>query len=244
MITVADWKLGYEGFTPGEEGLREALCTLGNGYFATRGAAEEASADDVHYPGTYLAGGYNRLQTDVSGRVIENEDLVNLPNWLPLTFRPVDGDWLNLQRDEVVSYRQELDLQRGLLARRFTVRDKAGRETAIESRRLVHMRNPHLAAIEVTVRPTNWSGEVEVMSALDGRVVNFGVARYRQLNSKHLVALDARQASDDTVLLTVETNQSRLRIAEAARTRLSKNGATIAPERADRHRGGLRGAAR
>ena len=38
--------------------LREALCTLGNGYFATRGAAEEADADEIHYPGTYLAGGY------------------------------------------------------------------------------------------------------------------------------------------------------------------------------------------
>ena len=34
----------------------------GNGYFATRGAAEEADADEIHYPGTYLAGGYNRLK--------------------------------------------------------------------------------------------------------------------------------------------------------------------------------------
>ena len=28
----------YQGYDPGQEGLREALCTLGNGYFATRGA--------------------------------------------------------------------------------------------------------------------------------------------------------------------------------------------------------------
>ena len=32
-----DWTLSYEGYDPSEEGLREALCTLGNGYFATRG---------------------------------------------------------------------------------------------------------------------------------------------------------------------------------------------------------------
>ncbi len=68
MITVADWKLAYEGFAPEDESLREALCTLGNGYFATRGAAEEASADEVHYPGTYLAGGFNRLKTDMAGQ--------------------------------------------------------------------------------------------------------------------------------------------------------------------------------
>ncbi len=51
---MADWTLIYDEFDPGHEQVREALCTLGNGYFATRGAAEEADADDIHYPGTYL----------------------------------------------------------------------------------------------------------------------------------------------------------------------------------------------
>jgi len=51
------WKLIYEDFQPSKESLREALCTLGNGYFATRGAAPESEADKIHYPGTYLAGG-------------------------------------------------------------------------------------------------------------------------------------------------------------------------------------------
>lgn len=36
------WILEYDGFDPKEESLREALCTLGNGYFATRGAAPES----------------------------------------------------------------------------------------------------------------------------------------------------------------------------------------------------------
>jgi trehalose/maltose hydrolase-like predicted phosphorylase len=44
------WLLTYDGFDPAREGLREALTTLGNGYFATRGAATEASADEVHHP--------------------------------------------------------------------------------------------------------------------------------------------------------------------------------------------------
>ena len=95
---MMDWQLEYGAFRPAEEPLREALCTLGNGYFATRGAAEEARADDVHYPGTYLAGGYNRLETTIAGRVIENEDLVNMPNWLLLSFRPEGGEWLDARR--------------------------------------------------------------------------------------------------------------------------------------------------
>ncbi len=47
------WTLTYDGFLPAEEGLREALCVLGNGYFCTRGAVEWADATtDIHYPGT------------------------------------------------------------------------------------------------------------------------------------------------------------------------------------------------
>src|SRR5690606_3308984 len=163
---MSDWHLAYEGFDPRQEGLREALCTLGNGYFATRGAAEEAEADEIHYPGTYLAGGYNRLKTEIAGRTIENEDLVNLPNWLPLSFRPEDGDWLNLLAMEIVTSRQELDMRRGVLVRELRVRDRQGRETSLTSRRLVHMSDPHLAAIEWVLTPENWSGRIVVRSAL------------------------------------------------------------------------------
>ena len=44
------------GWDPADEGRREAILTLGNGRFATRGAAPESRADGVHYPGTYAAG--------------------------------------------------------------------------------------------------------------------------------------------------------------------------------------------
>ena len=33
------WSLMFNGFDQASEGIREALCTLGNGYFATRAAA-------------------------------------------------------------------------------------------------------------------------------------------------------------------------------------------------------------
>ena len=220
----AHWLFTYEGFEPAKEGLREALCTLGNGYFATRGAAPEAEADETHYPGTYLAGGYNRLKTDLAGRVVENEDLVNLPNWLPLTFRLEGGDWFNVRAVKVLEYRQVLDLERGLLLRTVRFEDKQGRRTRVEQRRFVHMRDKHLAGQELVLVAENWSGRVRVCSALDGRVVNAGVPRYRQLNCKHLRPLVAEEVDAETLLLEVETVQSRLEVAQAARTRLFVDG--------------------
>lgn len=227
----AGWALVYEDFDPAQEGLREALCTLGNGSFATRGAAPEAEADEVHYPGTYLAGGYNRLRTEVAGRVVENEDLVNLPNWLPLTFRIPDENWFNLRAVEILSFRQELDLKRGVLSRAVRFRDRRGRETALTSRRLVHMSSPHLAALEITLVAENWSGPLEVRSALDGRIVNAGVKRYRNLNSKHLVPLRAEAIDDETIGLKVQTSQSEIRVAQTARTRAFRGGSILAVER-------------
>ena len=228
---MTTWTFAYDGFDPENEDLREALHTLGNGYFATRGAAAESDADGIHYPGTYLAGGYNRLKTEIAGREIENEDLVNLPNWLPLTFRIGNGEWFDLSAVEILHYRQELDIKRGLLLRNLRFRDVSGRVTLVENRRLVHMGDPHLAAQETTITPQNWSGRVEIRSALDGRVVNAGVERYRSLNGRHLEPLEAEATNPESLFLLVRTSQSRLDIALAARTRAFRNGQVLNPQR-------------
>lgn len=228
---MTSWRLVYEGYKPEEEGLREALCTLGNGYFATRGAGAESRADDVHYPGTYLAGGYNRLRTEVAGRVVENEDLVNLPNWLPLGFRISQGEWFDLSETEILSYRQELNLKRGVLQRDIRFRDKEGRRTSLVDRRLVHMGNPHLAAQETLLTAENWSGHLEILTALDGRVVNGGVDRYQRLNNEHLEPLEESTLGEESIYLKVQTNQSELRIAQAGRTKIFKNAELVRVER-------------
>ncbi len=214
------WELAYDGYDPAQEGVRETLCTLGNGYFATRGATPESSADGVHYPGTYIAGCYDRLSTEIEEQLLESEDLVNAPNWLPLTFREPDGAWFGTEPAELLGYSQTLDLKRGVLTRDLRVCDRRGHITRVTSRRIVHMGDPHVAAIELTLTAENWSGPVEVRSALDGWVANRGVERYRQLNSQHLVPVDARAVGEDVVLLQVRTVQSGIQIAEAARTRV------------------------
>ena len=90
-MATDDWSLVIEGWDPADEGRREAILTLGNGRFATRGAAPESRADGVHYPGTYAAGCYNRLRDEIGGQAVETESMVNLPNWLDLRFAVDDG---------------------------------------------------------------------------------------------------------------------------------------------------------
>lgn len=228
------WSLVYEGYAPDQEGLREALCTLGNGYFATRGAAPDCVADDVHHPGTYLAGGYDRAATEIHGREIVNEDLVNLPNWLPLSFRVEEGDWIDVDGVEILDYRQELNLADGLLLRTLRFRDEAGRTTRWTERRLVSMAQPHLAALCVEIAPEDWEGDIEIRSGLDGRVANDGVERYRELEGRHLDVLEAARIGEDRILLRTRTRQSRLEVAQVARTRVHAGEAGFEPVEAER----------
>lgn len=218
------WTLAFEGFDPAAEGTREALCTLGNGYFATRAAAAWARADDVHYPGIYLAGGYNRLRTDIAGRTVEHEDLVNLPNWLALEFRIATGAWFDARCATLLSYRQALDLRRGLLLRHIRFEDPEGRRSTLEERRLVSMADMHLGALEFKLTAENWSGCVTLRSAIDGRVVNAGARLYRRFNNQHLEPLTGEAAGADGVMLQVRTCQSHIEVAQAARTRAYRDG--------------------
>ncbi|MFH8395634.1 glycoside hydrolase family 65 protein [Streptomyces sp. NPDC018036] len=208
----------YEGYHPAQERLRESLCTLGNGYFATRGAAPECAADSVHYPGTYAAGCYNRLTSQVAGQQVENEDMVNLPNWLPLRVRTATGTWLTPDSHRVLDHRLRLDLVAGTLERTTRYEDEEGRRLAVRQLRLVHMADPHLALLRTELTAEGWSGTVEIESALDGTVTNSGVERYRALASRHLTDVRAGTGKPDTVWLRCRTATSEIGIGLAART--------------------------
>jgi alpha,alpha-trehalase len=148
-----------------------------------------------------------------------------------LSFRLPGGQQFDLTRVGILDYRQELDLKKGLLIRTVRFEDHEGRRTALRERRIVHMAEPHLAASELVFTPENWTGEVVFQSALEGRVINDGVPRYRGLSNNHLVPVETDAVDEETMYIEVRTNQSELEIAQAARTRVFKNGDELQVER-------------
>ncbi|GAB2448914.1 glycoside hydrolase family 65 protein [Streptomyces incanus] len=220
---MPEWTWEYEGYDPAAERLRESLCTLGNGYFAARGAVPECRAGLVHYPGTYAAGCYNRLESTVAGRQVVNEDMVNLPNWLLLRFRLRSrggtwGPWLAPDSTALLDHRQVLDLRRAVLMRASRYRDDAARVLRVEQIRLVHMGDPHLAALRTVLTTEDWSGDVEVESSLNGDVINANVHRYRSLDRHHLARVRTGGQEPGTVWLRCRTSTSDIGIAMAARS--------------------------
>jgi HAD superfamily hydrolase (TIGR01509 family) len=221
------WHLTYFGFEPGEEKLRESLTTVGNGYFGTRGCFEMERANEaVHYPGTYIAGLYNELPSDVYRRTVHNKDLVNCPNWLLLELRIGDSEYLHPLQEKIMSYEHELDMREGVMTRKLTFEDAEGRVTTLKSQRIASMENHHLGALRFSIVPENYSASITLRSSLDGTVINYGVERYRELNSKHLQPISVSEYEGGIGLL-VKTTSSDHHIGMFARNFLYREETSI-----------------
>jgi trehalose/maltose hydrolase-like predicted phosphorylase len=201
------------------EGVRESLFCLGNGYVATRGARVYVADDGRHYPGTYFAGVFDRLKSTIEGRRLDEDAIVNAPNWLHFSFSVEQGPWLGASELALEAGGAELDLGAGMLVRRFRVHDPTGRVTSVLERRLVSMADPHLGASEVQLVAENWSGRLEVRSAIDLAVGDFETIEERLLRVRHLERV-AAEFGGDCVCLGTRTVQSQVLIAQALRARV------------------------
>lgn len=225
-LEADQWSISYHDYDPKKERSRETLLSVGNGYFGTRGAMEEMDANAVNYPGTYMAGMYNRLITKIADRDIENEDFVNCINWLPLTFRIDGGAWFDANSTKLLGIKRKLNLKNGLLSREMQFEDAEGRQTQIVSERFASMDNPQLAAMRYRITPLNYNGTIEIKSGLDGKLTNQGVERYKALSSNHLEQI-REGVENEKLYVLVKTNQSGHQIAGAARHTLLKNGIAV-----------------
>ncbi|MCD4696368.1 MAG: beta-phosphoglucomutase family hydrolase, partial [Bacteroidales bacterium] len=224
-----NWSLTYSDYAPEKEKSRETMLTVGNGYFGTRGAMEETNASEFNYPGTYIAGLYNRLTSKVGDRDVENEDFVNSPNWLEVRFNIGLDDPVDINLVEILKTERKLDFKTGLLTRSMIIRDENGRETKIVSQRFASMENPHIAAMSYAITPLNYSGHITLETGLNGAIINDGVARYRQLNQQHLKPV-LTGGSGNISHLVVETTQSAVKIAVASKFEPTYSNKKINPD--------------
>ena len=226
-VLTHPWRLIYEGFDPAHEGHREALTTLGNGYVAVRGAAPECRMNEVRYPGTYLAGVYNRLISVIEGQESEDEHMVNAPNWLLQDVHLEGVGWWSEGAMKLRRERRVLDLQQATLTREVLLEAGNGRQLQVRQRRLVSMAQPHLMALESTFTAVGWSGPVTVRNGVDTDVTNENQPEDALLAHRHLVPVPGDGATDAGSVIEVQTSQSNVRIAVATRTRIGGQDAPV-----------------
>mgnify|MGYP005838868895 CR=1 FL=1 len=218
-----NWSITYYEYDKKLEKSRESLLAVGNGYFGNRGAMEEVRADENHYPGTYIAGLYNRLESPVGDRLIENEDFVNTPNWTLIEFKIDNGEWWDYNTADFEFYKKHLYLKTGLFTKELVVKAPDGKRFKIESKRMASMVKMHAGAQLYTFTPLNFDGKITFKIGIDGKIENRGVNRYNSLNQNHLEFISAN-ATDEKLLVNVKTRQSNITVSQAIKHTACING--------------------
>lgn len=205
------WRIEVVGFDPALEPTIEAVLALVNGYCGTRAALEEGGP--AARPATFIAGVFN---TPAQPQAPELEapiaELVVAPDWSYLQIA-VEGQPLRVDQAELLSQRRVLDLRQGLLLREWRVRDAAGRITQLRSLRFASLADRQALVQQLSIVPENYSGRIELISLLDGNVMN-------ENQTVHLAPTAVRNEAPGQ-LLAMRTLQSGYELALAAAAELA-----------------------
>ena len=206
------WNIDYCGFTAGkEEYAVESLLTTGNGYMGIRGTLPGMQAGNATYPATYLAGCYNRAESDIAGHNVINEDFVNVPDARAINIKIGDGDWLTPENCRNIVLYRNLSLKNGVLEQIWLAEDNQHHIIQINTRMLADMSCPERFAIEYCFTPLNFDADITISSHIDGSTCNYGVERYRNLTSGHYDVLSCKAEGQYAGLLA-QTLQSKIGI--------------------------------
>ena len=174
LFELDEWKIIERSFDPLKQKQAESIFSIGNGCFGQRANFEETYSGDSLI-GSYVGGVYYPDKTRVgwwkNGYPEYFAKVLNSCNWIGINIE-VNGEFLDLNKQTILSFYRELDMKQGLLIRRFRVRFDSGKELEVESTRLCSMADDEMAAIRYSVTPINFSGNVKFTPYLDGNVMN------------------------------------------------------------------------
>ncbi|ORN05264.1 Maltose phosphorylase [Lentilactobacillus parabuchneri] len=171
---VTPWNIVTHDFKPEDKRLQESMTSLGNGYMGMRGFFEEDYSGDtlngiylggVWYPDKTRVGWWKNGYPDYFGKV------VNAVNFIKMHIK-INGEAIDLAKDQFSDFELNLDMKKALLTRSFTV-TKGDAKVAVEFVRFLSVAQPELSVQRVRVQNVG-SNKVDLVidSAIDGDVKN------------------------------------------------------------------------
>ncbi|AFS01304.1 glycoside hydrolase family 65 protein [Lentilactobacillus buchneri] len=171
---VAPWNIVTHDFDSEDKRLQESMTSLGNGYMGMRGFFEEDYSGDtlngiylggVWYPDKTRVGWWKNGYPDYFGKV------VNAVNFIKMHVK-INGEVIDLAKDQFSDFELNLDMKKALLTRSFTV-TKGDAKVAVKFERFLSVAQQELSVQRVTVQNVG-SNKVDLVmdSAIDGDVKN------------------------------------------------------------------------
>ena len=201
-----EWKIIEEGFHREENRITESLLSIGNGRNGQRANFEEKYSGDS-LRGSYVAGIYYPDKTRVgwwkNGYPEYFAKILNATNWIGIDVY-MDGEDLDINQGEILSFYRDIDMKTGLLTRHFVVQLASGKQVEVNAMRFLSIADQETGAIKYSVKALNFSGELAFLPYVNGDVVNedsnydenFWIAVLQKMNgSTGFVCLETKKTA-------------------------------------------------
>lgn len=213
------WSINSESLLESDLLIEESLFFTGNGYLGVRGNFEEGISNaQTSIRGTYINAFHDIVSVDYG------EKLYGFPETQQKLLNIIDAQSLylifgeekfSLFEGELLSYKRCLNLDKGFSERNIHWRSPNGKEVTIRFLRLVSFLHKEVFHQKVIIEPVNYSGEITIVTTLDGNVSNFTAANDPRVSSGHAKSLMVTNCSqlDRLSYVEVETFRSKLKAA-------------------------------
>jgi maltose phosphorylase len=223
---IDEWSIVEEGFDPARQEASESIFSLGNGHMGQRANFEEKYTGES-LQGNYIAGIYYPDKTRVgwwkNGYPEFFAKVLNAPNWIGIHVRAGDEE-LDLHVCTLSAFRRELNMKQAYLERSFTGSLPSGRQLQVKAKRFLSMAEDEIGSIRYSVKPLNFSGEIELVPFIDGDVMN------RDANyDERFWDILATSTTEDLAFVHTRTRKSGFEACLAMKYELELNGTLVQP---------------
>lgn len=204
-VTVKGWRME-------EQNQFESILCQGNGYLGIRAAAELPSP--MRNRGLLIAGCFDTLPGEVS-------ELSVIADLFGLELR-IDGQPMTME--QASGYECRLEMETGLLVRRYMLKSRSGVRAHVTCQRMVSLADLHVCAQQISIK-CDRDCQMSLTHTLDGSLTNSG--------AQHLRVKGRRCQPGDHYALGLTANQSGVEVAlcAAVETTGVEASASIAMER-------------
>ena len=174
IFEVQPWNIVTHNFNPDDKRLQESMTSLGNGYIGMRGFFEEDYSGDtlngiylggVWYPDKTRVGWWKNGYPEYFGKV------VNAVNFIKMNVK-INGEKIDLAKDQFSDFELNLDMKQSLLTRSFTI-TKGAAKVAVKFERFLSVAQQKLSVQRLTLKNVGSSkAAITIDSAIDADVKN------------------------------------------------------------------------
>ncbi|MBD5395762.1 MAG: glycoside hydrolase family 65 protein [Lachnospiraceae bacterium] len=206
--------------------LEETIFHNANGYLGVRANFEEGYPDTYKtIRGTYINGVYDFTPMNqaekLHGLIEEKQTILNVADTQEILLY-IEGQRFSMFEGTVLGSNRILDMKKGITIRNIIWESDKGHRIEIKITRMASFVFQHLFLINYEMRPLNFDGEIEIVSAHKGKVSNFfdpSDPRVAGETFEYLHLSDVK-VEDDISIMTAETSKSGIQICSLVKNQL------------------------